>query len=65
MKEKINGKNCVICEFCGKVKDKVEFVIGACSPDKIDWCMVCGTGKMACPDCYTKAMAKAKKVMGD
>ena len=53
-KEIINGKNGIVCAFCGKVKEEVCFVIGASS--KPDWCMVYGTGKMTCSDCYEKAM---------
>jgi len=45
-----------ICEYCGKEKEGLSFVIGACS--KPDWVMVEGTGKMACPDCSGKAMAE-------
>jgi len=38
------------CEFCGKEKDEFSFIIGASS--KPDWCMIEGTGKMTCPECY-------------
>jgi hypothetical protein len=48
-----NGKNGLVCAFCGAVKETVSFVIGASS--KPDWCMIYGTGKMSCPDCYPKA----------
>lgn len=41
------------CEYCGKIKKEITFVIGAST--KNDWCMHEGTGKMSCPDCYTKA----------
>jgi hypothetical protein len=33
-------------------------VIGACGK-KPDWCMVYGTGKMACPECYPYAANEA------
>ena len=46
------------CAYCGKVKKEVIFCIGASS--KKDWCMVEGTGKMACPDCYDTAMAEGQ-----
>ena len=52
----INGKNGLVCAFCGATKPEVMFVIGASS--KPDWCMIYGTGKMACPACYEKAMAE-------
>ena len=45
------------CEYCGKVKDEVIFIIGASS--KPDWCMHAGTGKMSCPDCYDIAQKEA------
>lgn len=53
-----HGKDCIICAFCGDVKKEVSFVIGACSK-KPDWCMIYGTGKMACPKCYDKGQAEA------
>lgn len=46
------------CEYCGKEKDGLTFVIGA--SNKPDWTMVEGTGKMTCPDCYDKAMAEGQ-----
>jgi len=42
-----------ICEYCGKTKEGLSFFIGATNTP--DWCMIEGTGKMACPDCYVKA----------
>jgi len=47
------------CEYCGKVKEETIFVIGASS--KPDWCMVEGTGKMTCPDCYEKASTEGQE----
>lgn len=41
------------CEFCGATKEQEIFVIGASREP--DWCMIEGTGKMACPACYVKA----------
>ncbi len=38
------------CEFCGNEKEEFSFIIGASS--KPDWCMIEGTGKITCPDCY-------------
>ncbi|MCP4651545.1 MAG: hypothetical protein GY853_15895 [PVC group bacterium] len=46
------------CEYCGKVKDEVIFCIGA--SNKKDWCMIEGTGKMTCPDCYDVAMKEGQ-----
>lgn len=54
----VNGKNGIVCLYCGATKPEVIFVIGACSKDKPDWCMIYGTGKMACPACYEKASAE-------
>jgi len=39
-----------ICEYCGAEKEGLSFVIGASKTP--NWCMVEGTGKMACPVCY-------------
>ncbi len=44
----MNGK--LKCEFCGKEKEEFSFIIGASS--KPDWCMIEGTGKITCPECY-------------
>jgi len=41
------------CAYCGTVKNEISFFIGATK--KPDWCMIEGTGKITCPDCYTKA----------
>lgn len=46
------------CQYCGKVKGEVSFYIGASIEP--DWCMVEGTGKITCPDCYEKAQAEAQ-----
>jgi hypothetical protein len=52
------GLKGIACEFCGKRKDDCSFFIGATKTP--DWCMVEGTGKMACPDCYPKASAEGQ-----
>jgi hypothetical protein len=62
-KKIVNGKNGLVCAFCGATKDEVVFIIGACSK-KPDWCMIYGTGKMACPDCYEKG-SKEAEVLGE
>jgi len=61
MSKTIQGKNKIICDFCGKVKNEVIFCIGASS--KNDWCMVEGTGKMTCPDCYELAMLEGEAII--
>jgi hypothetical protein len=54
--DKMAREHKLFCEYCGLVKEEFTFVIGASS--KPDWCMVEGTGKMACPTCYPTAMAE-------
>lgn len=49
------------CEYCGKEKNENIFIIGA--SNKPDWCMVNGTGKMTCPDCYEVAMGEGDKAI--
>jgi len=56
-KPKRETPNKLVCDFCGKVKDEITFIIGAAK--KADWCMVYGTGKMTCPDCYERAQKEA------
>ena len=51
----------VKCEFCKAVKEDNIFFIGATNTP--DWCMIEGTGKMACPDCYTKASDEGQRVI--
>lgn len=51
----------LICEYCGKVKAEMTFVIGA--SNQSDWCMHEGTGKVSCPDCYAVAQEEAWEVM--
>ena len=51
----------LVCDFCSKEKKEVIFTIGACSKNHIDWCMIYGTGKMSCPDCYAKASAEGQR----
>lgn len=48
----------MICEYCGKEKEEIGFFIGATNTP--DWCMIEGTGKIACPDCYNKASAEGQ-----
>jgi hypothetical protein len=50
-----------ICEYCGKEKEGLSFVIGASS--KPDWCMIEGTGKMTCPTCYEKGMKEGQEAI--
>jgi len=51
----------IICKFCGDTKQDDTFVIGA--SNKPEWCMIEGTGKMACPDCYEQAMNEGQKAI--
>lgn len=46
------------CAYCGAVKKEIIFCIGASS--KKDWCMIEGTGKMTCPECYDTAMGEGR-----
>ncbi len=48
--------NILICDYCGKEKDKIIFVIGASR--KPDWVMNEGTGKISCPDCFAIGRAE-------
>ncbi len=50
-----------ICEYCGKEKAGLSFYIGASS--KSDWCMIEGTGKMSCPECYPRAIMEGKEAI--
>ena len=44
------------CDYCGKEKFETTFIIGAKrDSDTREWCMIYGTGKMSCPDCYPEA----------
>ena len=43
------------CAYCGTVRDKVMFCIGA-STDP-DWVMHEGTGKISCPVCWERGRA--------
>lgn len=45
----MQNKNQTICEYCGKTKDGISFVIGA--SNRPDWVLTEGTGSMCCPDC--------------
>ena len=58
---RMDKEHITICEFCGKTKEGLSFVIGASTQP--DWCMVEGTGKMACPGCYEKAMAEGQEAI--
>ena len=58
-KMQLEGK--AICEYCGKTKNELSFVIGA--SNKPDWTMIQGTGKMTCPDCYERAMTEGQEAI--
>ena len=46
------------CEYCGAVRDRVMFCIGASKEP--DWTMHEGTGKIACPDCHEKGVSEGQ-----
>ena len=58
---KMEDGNVTICEYCGKEKQGLSFMIGAAKTP--DWCMIEGTGKIACPDCYEKATEEGQKII--
>lgn len=49
----MQARGVTICEYCGKEKQGISFVIGASRT--ADWVMIEGTGLMCCPDCWDKA----------
>ena len=51
----------LVCEYCGKEKEEISFMIGASL--KPDWCMLEGTGKITCPECYKIAAEEANNVI--
>ena len=54
-------KNQTICEYCGKTKEGISFVIGASREP--DWMMVEGPGKMCCSDCWSMAREEGRKAV--
>ncbi len=48
--DKMQVERKTICEYCGAEKEGFSFVIGTSKGP--NWCMVEGTGKVACPVCY-------------
>jgi hypothetical protein len=59
--------NKIECYYCGKIKEKVEFIIGAGKTDENgkpdDFVMVEGTGNISCPDCYGVALKNGKEAI--
>lgn len=49
----------ITCNYCGKIKEELTFVIGASIEP--EWCMHEGTGKMSCPDCFLKAKREGQE----
>ena len=49
----MQAKRQTICEYCGKVKEGISFVIGASREPA--WTMIEGTGAMCCPECWERA----------
>lgn len=45
------------CAYCGATKNEITFIIGASREP--EWCMVYGTGKITCPECYERAQKEA------
>lgn len=58
-----NDMKQIKCSYCNKTKEENTFTIGACSKNNIDWCMIYGTGKMSCPDCYKQASEEGKQAV--
>ncbi len=48
----------IVCAFCGAEQKEIIFVIGA--SNQPDWCMIEGTGKITCPNCYPIAQAEGQ-----
>lgn len=61
MIDRMQAERKCICEYCGKEKAGLSFVIGA-SRDPA-WMMVEGTGKMCCPSCWSVARAEGIAVV--
>ena len=55
------SNNKTTCAYCGKTKEGLSFVIGA--SNKPDWCMIEGTGKITCPECYPKAIKEGQEAI--
>ena len=51
--DEMQKRNVTICEYCGKEKEGISFVIGASRTP--DWVMIEGTGAMCCPVCWERA----------
>jgi len=54
-------KDTLTCDYYGKEKDEMSFVIGA-SIEK-DWAMWEGTGKVSCLECWDKGKADSIKAI--
>ncbi len=53
------------CDYCGKIREQMMFIIGAALNNDIDWIMHEGTGKISCtnPDCRAKAETEAGAII--
>ena len=58
MIDKMARERKMICEYCGAEKEGLSFFIGASV--RPEWVMVEGTGKIACPNCHSKATAEGR-----
>ena len=57
----MQARNVTICEYCGKTKASISFMIGASKT--LDWTMIEGTGAMCCPDCHAVAKADGQEAV--
>lgn len=53
----------LICSYCGKVREKMMFCIGACVPGAKEWTMWEHSGKVSCPDCEEKGRKESNEVL--
>ena len=51
------------CEYCGKANESNGFFIGAKLDSDDGFTMVEGAGKMACGDCYPRALKDARLIL--
>jgi len=59
--KEMQSRNKTICEYCGKEKDGISFVIGASRTPA--WVMIEGTGAMCCPDCWERAQLDGQEAV--
>ena len=59
--DEMQRKNQTICEYCGKTKEGISFVIGASREPA--WVLIEGTGNMCCPGCWTIARKDGERAV--